>query len=161
MLQEVTRPVQKESPERWTSALDRAIAEALDVYISTDGTAFVESASRPGLLYIVTRESCTCPAGDKGRPCKHRACFLAQIGELCTVTAEGITFTGNSDRQEIRINGRYFGFAAYTDDGGWTLFQGRFPHARRRGSFCTLDEIERMFATRNPVVDLAILAHAA
>lgn len=42
----------------------------------------MESATRPGVLYHVSATSCARPAGQKGIPCKHRACFLAQIGEL-------------------------------------------------------------------------------
>ena len=66
----------------WQKALNRAIAEALDVYVGTEGEAFVESSSTPGLLYSVSREHCSCPAGQRGIPCKHRACYLAQCGEL-------------------------------------------------------------------------------
>jgi hypothetical protein len=46
------------------------------------GEAFVESASEPGRLYAVSATTCSCPAGQRGIPCKHRACYLAQIGEL-------------------------------------------------------------------------------
>jgi len=67
----------------WAAALDRAIEEALDVLVEpVSGEAFVESATRPGTLYVVTATSCSCAAGAHGLPCKHRACYLAQIGEL-------------------------------------------------------------------------------
>jgi SWIM zinc finger len=46
------------------------------------GEAFVESASQPGVLYRVSRDACTCLAGQHGVPCKHRAALLAQFGEL-------------------------------------------------------------------------------
>ena len=158
--------------KRWQAALDRAISNALDVLVSTSGEAFVESASVPGLLYSVSREVCTCPAGAKGQPCKHRACYLAQIGELeITPDPAGITFTGNSDRQEILIDGEFYGDAAYWEDTGWTLFRGAFPHARRIGTYCTISEIERGLAAMLPLplplapsswtVDMAGLVAAA
>lgn len=81
-LQTQTRRNRNDSPARWHAALARAISNALDVYVSTDGAAYVESASTPGLLYAVSREHCTCPAGANGMICQHRACYLAQIGEL-------------------------------------------------------------------------------
>jgi hypothetical protein len=69
--------------KRWAKALERAIAEALDVLVEPiSGEAFVESAGRPGVLYHVSAHTCSCPAGQKGQICKHRACYLAQIGEL-------------------------------------------------------------------------------
>ena len=68
---------------RWQSALQRALEDALDVLVEPiSGEAFVESASQPGVLYAVSREHCTCQAGARGIPCKHRACYLVQIGEL-------------------------------------------------------------------------------
>lgn len=147
----VTAVVTPSTAQRWTAALDRAISNALDVLVATDGTAFVESASKPGLLYIVTRESCTCPAGMQGRICQHRACYLAQCGELeIDPEPERITFFGNSDRQEIRVDGMVYGDAVATEYGGWELFQGRFPHAKQRGTFCSLDEIARELERRLP-----------
>jgi hypothetical protein len=75
--------VQSVEAAKWARALDRALAEALDVLIEPiSGEAFVESATRPGTLYAVSATSCNCPAGQQGIPCKHRACYLAQIGEL-------------------------------------------------------------------------------
>jgi SWIM zinc finger len=68
---------------RWQTALNRAIADALDVLIEPiSGEAFVESGSNPGILYVVTAYTCSCPAGAKGIPCKHRACYLAMIDEM-------------------------------------------------------------------------------
>lgn len=72
-----------EFADRWQAALTRALAEGLDVLIEPiSGAAFVESASKPGTLYVVSAESCSCLAGQHGIPCKHRACFLAQSGAL-------------------------------------------------------------------------------
>lgn len=137
---------------RWQSALDRAINEAVDILVEpVSGEVFSESTSKPGTLYVVTRETCTCAAGRNGQPCKHRAAFLAQLGELpLEPEPAGVTFSGNSDRQEIRIDGRHFGFADFADDSGWVLWQGAFPHAKRRGTFCTLAEIERELAAQMP-----------
>lgn len=154
----VPRTGRAETPERWAKALDRAISNALDVYVSTDGSAFVESASTPGLLYAVSREHCTCPAGEKGMICQHRACYLAQIGELWPQEPSGITFSGSSDRQEVLIGGVLYGDAVATEYGGWDLFRGRFPNALRIGSYCTLDEIEHDLVARMPVEPEALPA---
>jgi len=76
---------------RWDAALNRAIDAASDVLIEPlSGSAFVESSRNPGVLYLVTAESCTCPAGGHGGICKHRAIYLAMIGEL-PVEAEAET----------------------------------------------------------------------
>lgn len=139
--------------QRWQAALDRAISNALDVLVSTRGEAYVESASVPGLIYSVSRESCSCPAGAKNQICQHRACYLAQVGELeLEPQPERITFFGNSDRQEVRIDGRVFGDAVATEYGGWELFRGRFPYAKRIGTFCSLDEISRELEERLPAM---------
>ena len=75
-----TRPV---TDVQWSRALDRALSEGLDVLVEPiSGEAFVESATSPGTLYAVTAFSCSCPAGQRGTPCKHRACYMAQIGVL-------------------------------------------------------------------------------
>jgi hypothetical protein len=73
-----------ETPQRWQTALDRALENALDVLIEpVSGEAFVESACKPGTLYAVTRTTCTCPAGVAGDPvCQHRAAYRCQMGEL-------------------------------------------------------------------------------
>jgi hypothetical protein len=74
------RPV---AADPWAAALARALADCLDVLIEPiSGAAFVESATHPGTLYAVTAISCTCAGGATGGPCKHRACYLAQLGEL-------------------------------------------------------------------------------
>jgi len=75
-----TRPT---TESQWGRALDRALSEGLDVLVEPiSGEAFVESATRPGTLYAVSAFSCSCPAGQRGIPCKHRACYMAQIGVL-------------------------------------------------------------------------------
>ena len=130
---------------RWSRALERALAEAVDILVEpVSGEVFAESSSRPGTLYVVTRASCTCSAGRNGVPCKHRAAFLAQLGELeLDPEPARVSFFGNSDRQEVRIDGKVYGDAVATEYGGWELFRGRFPYAKRMGTFCSLDEIER------------------
>ncbi|MCA9877559.1 MAG: hypothetical protein KC442_07250 [Thermomicrobiales bacterium] len=151
MVQAIITPA---NAQRWQAALDRAISNALDVYVSTDGSAFVESASTPGLLYAVSRESCTCPAGVNGRICQHRACYLAQIGELGPQEPAGVELVQwSTDRSEIRIDGAFFGFANMNEYGGWEVFQGRFPHARRFpwADGCTLEEVERLLQDMQPV----------
>ena len=76
---------------KWAKALERAIEEALDVLVEPiSGEAFVESATRPGTLYAVSASTCSCPAGARGLVCKHRACYLAQIGELPLPTIVGV-----------------------------------------------------------------------
>src|SRR5687768_9125815 len=73
----------QEQPERWARALERAISAGLDVLVcAATGEAFVESASRPGELYAVSADSCTCQAGQQSIPCKHVACYRAQVGLL-------------------------------------------------------------------------------
>src|SRR5262245_42113583 len=78
-----TRTARQETPQQWNRALARALADALDVLTEpTSGATFVESATEPGTIYAVTTSSCTCKAGGRGIPCKHRACLLAQMGIL-------------------------------------------------------------------------------
>ena len=73
----------RETPEQWYWALERALAEALDLLTEPrSGRTFVESGTTPGVLYEVTQRGCSCKAGESGLPCKHRACLLAQLGVL-------------------------------------------------------------------------------
>jgi hypothetical protein len=75
--------LRRETPEQWNRALQRAIAEALDVLTEPQsGRTFVESGTTPGIVYEVTEHGCSCKAGQNGVPCKHRACLLAQLGIL-------------------------------------------------------------------------------
>jgi hypothetical protein len=76
-------PIVEQSPQRWERALARAISDGLDVLVcAATGEAFVESGSRPGTLYAVSAEGCSCQAGAHDQICKHRAAYLAQLGEL-------------------------------------------------------------------------------
>jgi len=68
---------------QWKRALERAIAEGLDVLVGpVSGEAFVESVQHPGALYRVTATRGACPAGQQGQVCKHVACHLARVGEF-------------------------------------------------------------------------------
>lgn len=142
---------------RWSAALDRAIANALDVLIATDGSAYVESASKPGLIYSVSREFCSCPAGAKNQICMHRAVYLCQVGELPLdpEPEARIQFVcENSDRYEIVVDGEFFGHAVADRWGGWEAFAGQFPNARRfpQVDGCTLDEVERQLIAQLPAM---------
>jgi len=57
--------------------LDRLVHRALDegVRLTATEQPGVYLAKRPGspATYRTTRTGCTCPAGQRGRPCKHRA----------------------------------------------------------------------------------------
>lgn len=138
---------------RWQAALNRALSNALDVLIATDGAAYVESASKPGLIYSVSREHCTCPAGLKGQVCQHRAAYLCQVGELpLDPEPERVAFTGSGDRVEVLVDGEVFGFAVANEHGGWNTFRGEFPTATRFRSAdgCTLDEVQRQLMAQLP-----------
>lgn len=68
--------------DQWLRALDRAIAESIDILVEPiSGQTFAE-ASSGHTLYIVTPTSCTCEAGTRGRICKHVACLLHQTGQF-------------------------------------------------------------------------------
>jgi hypothetical protein len=104
--------------QRWQAALNRAIAEAVDILVEPiSGEVFCESSTRPGTLYVVSRTSCTCKAGQQGVPCKHRASLLAQLGELPLNPDPdpGVTFNGTSDRVEVLVAGRHYGDAVATE----------------------------------------------
>jgi hypothetical protein len=91
--------------QRWERALTRAINDGLDVLVcAATGEAFVESASRPGTLYAVSAEGCSCTAGAHGQVCKHRAAYLAQIGELALPEPEACSDCSACGLQDF---GRY------------------------------------------------------
>lgn len=56
-----------------------------------------------------------------------------------------ITITPDTTyRAQITVDGTHYGKATYGDDDGWSVFQGKFPNARRIFSgCCTLLEVER------------------
>lgn len=67
----------------WRAMLTQALEDGLDVLVCpATGQAFVESATHPGTLYVVSATSCSCAAGQRGLPCTHVACYRAQRGLL-------------------------------------------------------------------------------
>jgi len=151
MNQTMTRTRQA-TPERWARALQRAMAANLAYMelIGGDGSWAISSTRDNERGYITTTDTCTCEAGRAGdEVCCHRALVRALTGMMPEPSR--IAITGSSDRQDITVDGRHFGFAAFTDDTGWTLWQGEFPRAKWRGNFATLDEIERYLEERLPV----------
>ena len=98
----------QENPQRWARALDRAINDGLDVLVcAATGEAFVESASRPGTLYAVSVDGCDCTAGQHGQICKHRAAYLAQIGELALPAPATCLWCSGAGRQEDMLNDQF------------------------------------------------------
>lgn len=93
----------------------------------------------------------SCDAGYYGETCGK--CTAEANGWWKTpATPDRILFAGTSDRQEVRVDGLYYGVAAFSEDSGWVLFQGKFPHARRRGSYCTLNELRDDLEARMAVI---------
>lgn len=80
----VARRVRRESPERWQAAFDRAVHNALDVFIAADtGERFVTSASQFDTLHRTDGYRCTCEAALAGDPiCQHRALVRFVMGWL-------------------------------------------------------------------------------
>lgn len=100
--------VERMQAERWEQALARAIHDGLDVLVcAATGEAFVESASRPGLLYAVSAEGCSCTAGSHGQVCKHRACYLAQMGELALPAPAACLWCSGGGTVQNELDQRY------------------------------------------------------
>lgn len=60
--------------EEFDRAIHRAFCEDLEVTPTTRrNVVAVASKRHPGVVYLTTRATCTCPAGRQGRGCKHRA----------------------------------------------------------------------------------------
>ena len=75
--------VQRTEADVWSAALARAIANGVDILVEPiSGQHFCESGRHPGVLYLVTRDSCSCAGGVNGQPCLHRAALLAQLDEF-------------------------------------------------------------------------------
>ena len=73
-----------DTPERWQTALQRALAAGVAVY-QEDSTRMlvVTSATKPGVVYVTDGQTCICPAGVAGDPvCLHRAAYLHRAGVL-------------------------------------------------------------------------------
>lgn len=88
-----------DTPERWQSALQRALTEHVTVREGSDDEPGLWWASSPrsAMVYrLVVRGnvviSCQCAAGQGSDPvCKHRAAYYARIGALTQPTSELIT----------------------------------------------------------------------
>lgn len=81
----VTRCPRVATPERWQSALRRAIANGIEVYqIAATGEWIATSASKPGTAYITDGVTCECEAAEFGNDpvCQHRAAFWHANGGL-------------------------------------------------------------------------------
>lgn len=86
----VSRESHPDSPERWASAYQRALAENLMIRPNLFGGAIwtVTSRSNPDLVYGTDGVRCGCKAGETGDPvCKHRALWRAVHGALPTAPA--------------------------------------------------------------------------
>ncbi len=105
VVQQETRPV---SAAQWSKALERAIDAGVDILTEPiSGQTFCESTRHPGIVYVVTRESCSCIAGAHGSPCLHRACLLAQRGELPLPAPAACLWCNASGRQEDPLHERF------------------------------------------------------
>lgn len=139
------------TPARWQAALQRAMVANL-AYMEltgTDGAWAISSTRDDERGYLATTHTCTCQAALSGdEVCLHRALVRALTGTM--PEPERVTFSGDANRQEVRVDGLVYGDAVADAFGGWVLLQGRFPHAKQRGTFCSLDEIKRDLERRLP-----------
>ena len=78
-----TRP-RVATPARWQAALERAIANGLEVFqVADTGERFVTSASRLDTLHRTDGYACTCEAAVAGdEVCQHRAVVRHLLGWL-------------------------------------------------------------------------------
>lgn len=140
------------TPARWQAALQRAMA-ANCAYMQLEGAGgawAISSTQDDERGYLATTHTCTCQAALSGdEVCLHRALVRALTGTMPEPAR--VTFSGDTDRQEVRVDGMVYGDAIADAFGGWMLLQGRFPHARQRGTFSGLDEIRRELERRLPV----------
>jgi hypothetical protein len=77
--------IRVESPERWQSALMRALDAGIHVYqVSGTGQWVATSASKPGVCFAVTTDECQCEAAMLGGDavCLHRAALRCELGLL-------------------------------------------------------------------------------
>src|SRR5690348_7755106 len=84
MVTTTRRRVTAASPARWAKALERAIAEGVQVrQLATSGVWVATSGTQAGLAYVVTGDGCECRAAAEGDAvCKHRALFWYLMGIL-------------------------------------------------------------------------------
>ncbi len=78
------RPIRRATPQRWQAALQRALAEGIQVrQLAGSGAWVATSGSDPAVAYLVSAQGCECQAGEHGDPtCKHRAAFWHAQGVL-------------------------------------------------------------------------------
>ncbi|MBA3414108.1 MAG: SWIM zinc finger family protein [Chloroflexia bacterium] len=87
MAERMQRRPRQASPERWTKAAGRAIAEGVEVrQIASTGQWIATSGTQSNVCYLLEVVAgvvggCTCPAGEFGDPvCKHAAAFYLAAG---------------------------------------------------------------------------------
>lgn len=72
--------------KRWAAAYCKAsyhLAGGLDIRYDRSGAALVPSGTRGGIIHRVEGETCSCEAGQAGRPCWHRAAVdLVEQGKV-------------------------------------------------------------------------------
>lgn len=75
------------TPQRWATALNRALDAALDIYqVADTGERFVTSASQQDIIHRTDGVSCSCAAAVSGDPvCSHRAVVRFVMGTLPAV----------------------------------------------------------------------------
>jgi hypothetical protein len=92
-----------ESAERWQKALQRAIANGLEVFMVADtGERMVTSASQLDTLHRTDCRHCTCAAGVAGDPvCQHRAVVRYIMGWLPEPSAPALAPVALPQRERI------------------------------------------------------------
>ncbi len=91
-----------DTPERWQTALARAVAGGVAVYQEdSTGMLVVTSATKPGVVYVTDGQTCTCPAGVAGDPvCLHRAAYLHRAGVLALNPAPAVEDDAEMDADD-------------------------------------------------------------
>jgi hypothetical protein len=84
ILMAMTRISKPNTTQRWRTALQRAIAEGIEVrQLAGSGMWIATSGTDADVAYEVTPWDCECHAGQFIDPiCKHRAALLAKLGRL-------------------------------------------------------------------------------
>lgn len=79
----LVRPPKEDTPERWQKALERAIAQGLEIFMVNDtGERLVTSATRLDVVHRTDGFYCTCEAAVLGADpvCQHRAVVRSVLG---------------------------------------------------------------------------------
>lgn len=78
----VDRTARLDTPARWDAALDRALANHIQVWQDQESGDFLALSSDATKLYTVRWYDCTCAAAEAGDPvCVHRAAFRQHCRE--------------------------------------------------------------------------------